>query len=160
MFYELVKKAAQSAWELSADSVYIVCDMVFANPLIYDVENKHQPIHVIVSGISSTSDLSFKVLSQNFGSRPETLHCSGTVSVENVTNITANWVRNGALIRMQKAHLSVDKGESLNNFQKKMLYETLFSRVIKYSEDYPTLLSFGVSFQWRSLWIVQDIQQL
>ncbi len=145
VFHELVVEAAQSAWELSADSVYVVCDMVFANPLIYDVENEHQPIHVIVSEISSTSDLSFQVLSQNYGSRPETLHCSGTVSVENVTNITANWVRKGALVRRQKAHLFSDKGESLNNFQRKMLYETVFSRVVEYSEEYQTLMSFGVS---------------
>lgn len=145
VFHELVVEAAQSAWALSANSVYVVCDMVFANPLIYDVENEHQPIHVIVSEISSTSDLSFKVLSQNHGSRPETLHCSGTLSVENITNIKKNWVRKGALARRQKAHLFADKGANLNNFQRKMLYENVFSRVVEYSEEYQTLISFGVS---------------
>lgn len=145
VFHELVVEAAQSGWALSADSVYVVRDMVFANPLIYDVENEHQPIHVIVSEISSPSDLSFKVLAQNYGSRPETLHCSGTVSVEDVTNIAANWVRKGALVRRQKAHLFADRGENLNSFQRKMLYETVFSRVVEYSEEYQTLMSFGVS---------------
>ena len=145
VFHELVVEAAQSAWELSADSVYVVCDTVFANPLIYDVEHEHQSIHVIVSETSSKSDLSFKVLSQSHGSRPETLHCAGTVSVENITNVAANWVRKGALVRRQKAHLFGNKGESLNHFQRKMLYETVFSRVVEYSEEYQTLMSFGVS---------------
>ena len=145
VFHELVVEAAQSGWELSADSVYVVCNMVFANPLIYDVENEHQSVHVTLSEMSSTSDLSFKVLSQKYGLRPETLHCSGTVSVENVTNITTKWVRKGALVRRQKAHLFADKGESLNNFQRKMLYEAVFSRVVEYSEEYQTLMSFGIS---------------
>ena len=145
VFHELVVEAAQSSWGLSADSIYVVRDMVFASPLVYDVENEHQPIHVILSGISSPSDLSFKVLSQIYGSRPEILHCSGTVSVEDVTNIAANWMRKAALVRRQKAHLFADKGENLNNFQRKMLYETVFSRVVEYSEEYQTLMSFGVS---------------
>lgn len=145
VFHELAVEAAQSAWELSADAVYVVRNMVFANPLVYDAENEHQAVHVILSELPSTSDLSFKVLSQIYGSRPETLHCSGIVSVENVSNIAANWVRKGALVRRQKAHLFADKGEKLNNFQRKMLYETVFSRVVEYSEEYQTLTSLGVS---------------
>lgn len=145
VFHELVVEAAQSAWELSADMAYVVRNMVFANPLVYDVENEHQPVHVILSESLSTSDMSFKVVSQSYGSRPETLHCSGTISVEDVSSIAANWVRKGALVRRQKAHLFADKGESLNNFQRKMLYETVFSRVVEYSEEYQSLTSISVS---------------
>lgn len=145
VFHELVVEAAQSAWEISSDAVYVVRDMVFANPLVYDLENEHQPVHVILNEILSTSDLGFRVVSQNYGSRPETLHCSGTISVENVSSIAANWIRKGALVRRQKAHLFADKGENLNNFQKKMLYETVFSRVVEYSEEYQSLLSISVS---------------
>lgn len=144
VFHELVVEAAQSAWEISADMVYVVKNMIFANPLVYDVENEQQPVHVILDGSLST-DLSFKVLSQSYGSRPETLHCSGIISAEDVSTIAANWVRKGALVRRQKAHLFADKGEGLNNFQRKMLYETVFSRVVEYSEEYQSLTSISVS---------------
>lgn len=145
VFHEMIVEAAQSAWELSTDLVYVARDMVFANPLVYDVRNERQPVHVILSENLSTSDLGFKVLSQSYGSRPETLHCSGTVSVEKVSNIAASWVSKSALVRRQKAYLFAEKGEKLNNFQRKMLYETVFSRVVEYSEEYQTLSSISVS---------------
>lgn len=145
VFHELVLEAAQSVLQLSKDAVYVVRDMIFANPMVYNLANEHQPIHVFLAKASSTTDMEFRIVSQSHGLSPETLHCSGTVSTEKVSQMKNDWARKTALVKRQQAHLFTGNGNDLNNFQTKMLYETVFSRVVEYSADYQTLMSLSVS---------------
>ncbi|KAL8823528.1 MAG: hypothetical protein Q9191_005774 [Dirinaria sp. TL-2023a] len=145
VFHELVVEAAQSAQQIYGESVYVVREMVFAHPLVYDVANEQQALHVILQKAPDTTDLHFNVLSQAYGERSETVHCSGKISAETTSNVKGGWIRKGALVKRQKAHLLAGGGVNLNNFQTKMLYQNIFSRVVDYSEEYQSLLSFSVS---------------
>ena len=145
VFHELAVEAAQSAQHVSGEAVYVVRDMVFAHPLVYDVANEQQALHVILEKIPATTDLQFKILTQDYGERSGTAHCSGRLSVEKVSVVKGDWIRKGALVKRQKSHLLADGGLNLNNFQTKMLYQNIFSRVVDYSEDYQSLISFSVS---------------
>ena len=145
VFHELVVEAAQSAQQISGEAIYVVREMVFAHPLVYDVANEQQALHVILEKMPGTTDLHFNVLSQAYGERSETAHCSGKISAEKVSNVKGGWIRKGALVKRQKAHLLADGGLNLNNFQTKMLYQNIFSRVVDYSEEYQSLISFSVS---------------
>jgi len=145
VFHELAVEAAQSAQQVSAEIVYTVKDMVFASPLVYDVANEQQALHVILETVPASTDLHFSILSQPHGGRPEMAHCSGVLSPKRVSSVKCDWTRKAALVQRQKAHLMADGGLDLNKFHTKMLYESIFSRIVDYSEDYQSLASFSVS---------------
>lgn len=145
VFHELVVEAAQTAQQISGEAVYVVRDMVFAHPLVYDVANEQQALHVVLEKVSASTELKFKVLTQDYGDRSGQLHCSGIISADKVSTIKSDWIRKAALVKRQKAHLLADGGLDLNNFQTKMLYQNIFSRVVDYSEEYQSLISFSVS---------------
>lgn len=146
VFHELAVEAAQTTSQVSTtDEVYVVRDMNFAHPLVYDVAYDQQALHVVLEKVPGSLDLKFSISSQAQGERAETPHCSGMLSAEKITSIKGNWIRKAALVKRQKAHLLADGGLNLNNFQTKMLYENIFSRVVDYSEEYQSLASFSVS---------------
>ena len=145
VLHELVLEAAQSAQAISEDEIYCIHDMLFTNPLIYDVANEEQALRVILDKLPRSTNFRFSVISQAYRKQPKTEHCMGMISVNKISNIRIDWVRKEALVERQKAHLSDNGGHNLNNFQAKMLYQHVFSRVVDYSEMYQSLTSISVS---------------
>ena len=145
VFHELVLEAAQCASQLSEDTVYVVHDMVFTNPLVLHADQQDIICHVSLEELSSKPGAYFTIVSQVDGSNSRELHCSGFVHAEKVDHVKHNWLAKSALIKRQQAHLFADSGRRQNNFQTKMLYDVVFRRVVEYSERYQTLKLLSVS---------------
>lgn len=145
IFHELVLEAAQSASQLSEDTVYVVHDMVFTNPLVYNAAHQDHTVHVFLEEAPSKAGVHFTILAQMDSSSPKTLHCSGTVYAEKVDNVRNSWLPKKGMVKRQQAHLFTDSGSTLNTFRTKMLYDVVFRRVVEYSERYQTLKLLSVS---------------
>ncbi len=145
IFHELVLEAAQSASQLSEDTVYVVHDMVFTNPLVYNAAHHDHTVHMSLEEAPSKARVHFTILSQMDSSSPKILHCSGTIYAEKVDNVRNSWLPKKGIVKRQQVHLFTDNGSTLNTFRTKMLYDVVFRRVVEYSERYQTLKLLSVS---------------
>ncbi|MCJ1432685.1 hypothetical protein MMC27_002042 [Xylographa pallens] len=145
IYHEMVLEAAQAIQSLSADAVYSVSNMTFVSPLLYNASKELDPIRVHLSKTSLPTKLDFKVISFNADTKHETVHCSGVVAASDVSKLQSKFARKSAMVKLQEEHLFAGPGHTLNTFQTQMLYKTIFTRVVVYSEQYHSLQSLCVS---------------
>jgi len=145
VFVELALEAAQSASHSPQDAVYVVRDLSFASPLVYDPSNEHQTIRLVLMKSTPGTDMKFKIVSPATSTSQQTLFCSGAVTTENTAKTKSGWIRDATVVKRQQSHLFVENGINLNTFRTKMIYETIFPRVVTYSSDYHSLIYLSVA---------------
>lgn len=150
IFHELVLEAAKSLLEPSETQVLVVSEMNFANPLIHVVtpeKTTFVTVDVCITRHSKTSSGSagFRITSRSSKSSTGTLHCTGSVSQQTLNVDGSTWMRDQAVVARQSRHFSGVGKNHTSSFRTKLLYETIFTRVVKYSPDYQSLVCLSVA---------------
>lgn len=149
LFHEIVLEAAQVGFVPSESQVLTVYNMAFPKPLIYGPADGPRPVHVKICKIKpvfNTGDIAeIEVIISTIGKETQrTLCCSAVAAVRVKQELEKRLVKDAAIVKRQSRHLL--NSNSLNNtFRTKLLYETIFTRVVSYSSEYQTLKMLSVS---------------
>lgn len=143
VFHELAVEATQTMLAHADTQVLLVHSMTFANPLV------HLPSHgdktslmmviVRVTRQDAASAVEFRITSRSMQGFDETLHCNGNVSIQDIYIGAPRWARDEALVTRQSRHFSGIGKDHISTFRTKVLYEAVFSRVVRYSIEYQSL---------------------
>jgi iterative type I PKS product template protein len=141
LFHELAVEAAQTMLAQGNTLVLLVHSMAFANPLVYlptqGDRKSSMAVIVRVTRPDAASAVAFRITSRSgFG---ETLHCTGNVSMQDIHIGAPRWVRDEALVTRQSRHFSGIGKDHMSTFRTRVLYEAVFSRVVRYSKGYQSL---------------------
>ncbi|KAL9620218.1 MAG: hypothetical protein Q9160_005227 [Pyrenula sp. 1 TL-2023] len=142
VFQELVLEAAHGIRLNSFGTVNVVKKMTFASPLIGNPSAGDTRIEVALEISAGEADVNFTVKSFAPNASTGTVHCSGTITSRSPSAIQSYLA--APLMTLQEQCAEVDKS-SYNVFHTKMIYETIFSRVVVYSEPYHTLETLTIS---------------
>ncbi|KAK7978163.1 hypothetical protein PG988_005653 [Apiospora saccharicola] len=141
VFHELALEAAQTMIAPSKTRVLVVNGMAFASPLIYSPSQENTTVTVTVRGTEyDAASVSFTVTSRSVEDLVETIHCSGSVSVQDFRVNAPCWARDEAMVTRQSRHFSGIGKDYMSTFRTKVLYEAIFTRVVKYSPEYQSLV--------------------
>lgn len=147
VFHELAVEAAQILLEPPETRVLVLSGMSFANPLvhkpsqeIYDVT-----VSVYITKHDSSSGAVIKITSCSTKDFTEILHCTGSVSVQDLHVDTPNWVKDHAIVVRQSRYFSGTGRDYMNTFRTKVIYEAIFTRVVRYSPEYQSLVFLNVA---------------
>ena len=123
--------------------------MAFPKPLVYDPAEGSRTVHVslcklnAVSTSTDTAEIEVRVKAVGKGVE-ETTCCSAVVFVKVADDLEHRLLKDAALVKRQSRHLL--RSENLHNtFRTKLLYETIFTRVVAYGPEYQTLKSLSVA---------------
>lgn len=145
IFYEMAIEGAQVAYSHPNTQVFEVRDIEFQSPLLYAASDDIRPLFLHLSPQNSTAESSFKITTHDNGSTEEVIFCIGLISLSETERIKFHWQREAAVAKRQTTYMKQDTGERLSNFTTKVLYEAVFDRVVRYSEEYRTLKNLSVS---------------
>lgn len=143
VYHEIGLEAAQFILELPRDYVLVMSNMTFPNPLVHKSSSETKTVQVQLRRLDSSYSVEVHVMMVDKpGSKP-TLCASTTIKGQEQNAIELRWLREAAVVKRQAHYFHTTLKHS--NFQKKLLYENIFSRVVRYSKDYQTLTSLSVS---------------
>ncbi|KAH7141841.1 hypothetical protein EDB81DRAFT_899181 [Dactylonectria macrodidyma] len=153
VFYELVLEAAQTLLKPPETQVLVVSEMSFASPLVHVPSSSSQdavPVTVGVGitrqGSSPSTAAAFTITSRSSAKdSAETLHCTGSVSMQSMKAKTSHWVRDQAVVARQSRYFSDIGKNHMSTFRTKVLYEAVFTRVVRYSPEYQSLVYLNVA---------------
>ena len=149
LFHELILEAAHLALTPSKCTILTVHNISFPTPLIYEPAEGAKKVHVSIRRLSSGSrsadiaeiEVRIKTLSK---ATEETLCCSAVALYKTITELEHRFFKDAAIVRRQSRHL-MNSNNLHSTFRNKLLYETIFSRVVSYSPEYQALTSLSVS---------------
>lgn len=147
VFHELALEAAHVAMPPSEERLLVVRDMKFTHPLICIPRevSKVVRVYLVKTKIDAAADASeVKVMINVVQDNEESLCCTSFVSKETPTRVKRNLLRNGAMVDRQSSYL-LNEHVPHNTFHKKLLYETIFARVVKYSPEYQSLIKLSLA---------------
>ena len=143
VYHEIGLEAAQLIFNLPKEYILVMSNMTFASPLTHRSasDNKTVQVQLHRSDSSIVAEVEILVV-ENPGSKP-TLCASTTIIGQDQNAIELRWLREAALVKRQALYFNTTRKHSI--FQKKLLYDNIFSRVVRYSKDYQTLTDLSVS---------------
>ncbi|KAH6648011.1 hypothetical protein BKA67DRAFT_610827 [Truncatella angustata] len=151
VFHELALEAAQALLEPLNTQVMVVSEMSFSRPLVQVyMPREAVPVTVCVQitmdDSSSSGAAAFKITSRSSTqASTDTLHCTGSVSLQETNVNTPRWVRDQAVVTRQSRYFSGIGRDHTSIFRTKLLYETIFTRVVRYSSEYQSLVYLNVA---------------
>lgn len=141
VFHELALEAAHVAMPPSKEQLLVVREMSFINPLIYNPEVGNKTVQVRLLRITHHGqgpDFQLKVDISVLKNDQETQCCTAIVLREASAKLRRKLVKDGAMIDRQ-IHYFSNKDKSTSTFQKELLYQKIFARVVSYSAEYQSL---------------------
>lgn len=149
LFHELILEAAQVSLIPSTSTVLTVYNMSFPTPLIYEPAEGARPVHISirrVNNVLKSADIAeVEVTIKTLGKETkETLCCSAVALVKTTKELEYQFVKDTTIVSRQTRHL-VNSNSLHSTFRTKLLYETIFNRVVSYSVEYQALTSLSVS---------------
>ena len=145
VFFELALEGARAITDMSPAEVLVGTDMRFANPFIYTPSDKPKRVLVHFSDRTPHASVEFRVTIMGDQGREESACCSGLVVIKDASDLKNRWIRDAALVRRQSDYLSRDEYNRTSRFQKRVLYDVVFTRVVKYSKEYQSLSELSIS---------------
>ncbi|KAL8728549.1 MAG: hypothetical protein Q9181_005306 [Wetmoreana brouardii] len=142
VYHELVVEAAQVVTTTVQDHVWMVSNMNFAHPLIYDPLS---PTQTILLHLKKTGKDEFgaRITSNEAESIQETAYFTATVLMLNTATTKPRRMREAAMVKRQSFYFTASSDHS--TFRTRVLYERMFRRVVRYSKEYHTLKELHVS---------------
>ena len=146
VYYQLVLEAATLAIQPTAGSILTMEDICFDQPLVYEspCDAKKVGIHLkmpVPETKTGSTFGSFEVGSSKAeGLVRDEVYCKGKIVSQSVSHLKHVFTRKAAMIRRQRSHLDRLEGADCDIFTTRLLYETVFPRVVEYSKDYQTIL--------------------
>ncbi|KAI9672396.1 MAG: Type I Iterative PKS [Caeruleum heppii] len=145
VYYEMVLEAAQISIGPDKDHVFAVEDINFPSPLLYDPQSPERIVRVTMERSLDTTNIDFAILSYETDAKDGTVHCTGSIETRSTRAMREKFARKTALVQRQEHQLlSADKRD-FDTFRTRILYETIFSRVVKYSKGYQSISSISIS---------------
>lgn len=139
VFHELALEAAHIAMPCSDDELLIVYDMNFIHPLVYDSQEGSRIIRIyLVKNTSKSATVlsESRVMVNTVQEDQEFLCCTMSVSKKASSEVKRSLLRDAAIVGRQSRYL---EQVSCSTFHTKLLYETIFKRVVDYSAEYQSL---------------------
>ncbi|KAL8913791.1 MAG: hypothetical protein Q9172_007210 [Xanthocarpia lactea] len=142
VYHELAVEAAQIVMNPLPDHVWAVTNMNFVHPLRYD---SSEPAQTIALYLNKAKDDSFEVRIASNASEDtkQTVHHTSTVSMLDPLATKARRLREASLIKRQAFYFSTTDTHS--TLRTKVLYERMFTRVVRYAKEYHTIKELNVS---------------
>ncbi|GKU21831.1 unnamed protein product [Fusarium langsethiae] len=148
VFHEIVLEAANTILKPGMGETLVVTGMNFSTPLIYlpsSASDTMIRVHISKQDIESAQTVEFYVKSSSMTSPLESMHCSGYVDTQSLDGKMGQWTKDHALITRQTRLFSGASKDLLSTFRTRVLYENIFTRVVRYSGEYQTLQSLDVA---------------
>ena len=143
VYHEVAMEAAQTALSLPKDHILVMGNMRFANPLTHRTPSDTQTVQVQLHKSEASNSAEIEILVEKAPDSKPISCASATISVQDENDIELRWVREAALVKRQSFYFNNTSKHS--TFQTKLLYENIFSRVVRYSKEYQTLIELSVS---------------
>ncbi|KAK3695799.1 beta-ketoacyl synthase [Podospora appendiculata] len=144
VFHELAVEAAQTVLAPPDTQVLVVNGFSFASPLVY-LPSQESNIVMVRIRKHESSGADFKITSRSTGDLNEMVHCSGSVSMQALHTNASHWIKDEALVARQSRYFSGVGANYVSSFRTKVLYESIFTRVVKYSPEYRSLVYLNVA---------------
>lgn len=145
VFHELAVEVAQIILEPPEAQVLVVKGMSFASPLVYVPSQETNIVMVRITKHDSASGADFKITSRSTKAFMETLHCTGSVTMQNLHINASHWIKDEAIVARQSRYFSGVGKSYISTFRAKVLYEAIFTRVVRYSPEYQSLVYLNVA---------------
>lgn len=145
VFHELALEAGRILLDVRDDEVIAVENLTFQNPLIYDPSEGSTPVRLEMTKGNAPIIASFKITYGHGNSNGEKLCSTGLLSCKERADLETQWKRHSAMVQRFDGYLNEGTNNNMSIFQKSMLYDHIFARVVQYSKDYQSLSSLKVS---------------
>lgn len=145
VFLGLALEASRAVLDLAPSDVLIATEVKFANPLTYAPSDDAKKVRVHISDKPQSEPVTFRITVVDSQTSDESLCCSGAVTIKDAQDLESRWVRDAAIVRRQKEYLLGNKHNPTSRFQKRVLYDVVFTRVVKYSREYQSLSELSIS---------------
>ena len=145
VFQELALEGAQTILKPPEEELLVVTGMSFVSPLIYVPSRDADIVTVHIFRHDSTSAVDFKVTSCLTKDLEENTHCTGRVSLQNFRSNSCHWVKDAAMVTRQSRYFSGSGKNYLSTFRGKVLYDSVFARVVRYAPEYQSLVYLSVA---------------
>ncbi|KAK8035549.1 hypothetical protein PG993_010544 [Apiospora rasikravindrae] len=145
VFHELALEGAHTALEPLDGQELVVDNMSFDSPLIYSSSRDTDIVTVHINRVGSAAEADFKVTSESAEGHQPTTHCTGHITIQMSQPNRPHWRRDAALVARQSHNFSGDGNDDISTFRTKLLYETIFTRVVKYAAEYQSLSCLKVA---------------
>ncbi|KAK7966407.1 type I iterative polyketide synthase [Apiospora aurea] len=144
VFHELALEGAHAALEPLDGQELVMSNMVFESPLVYSSARDADIVTVHITRVGSAAEANFKVTSQAVQGDQPTAHCTGHIAIKSRSE-RAHWRRGAALVARQRQYFTGGGNDDVSTFRTKVLYEAIFTRVVKYSAEYQSLAHLKVA---------------
>ncbi|MCJ1350309.1 MAG: hypothetical protein MMC33_000290 [Icmadophila ericetorum] len=146
--YELALEAAHIATPPSEEKLLTVCDMSFTHPLILDLKDSSNVVQVFL--IKNKADdgnidpSEAKVTISILRDDREFLCCTMFVCKRTPLEVRRSLLRAVPMVDRQ-SHYILNEHNSHSTFHAKLLYKTIFARVVKHSAEYQSLTKLSIA---------------
>ena len=145
VFHELALEGAHTTLEPLEGQILVVTGLSFANPLIYVPSQDAEVVTVKITKHEFVSGADFKITSCLTKDRMDSVHCTGSVSLQNFQSNATHWIKDAAIVTRQSRYFDGNGRNHMSTFRTKVLYEAIFTRVVRYSPEYQSLVYLSVA---------------
>jgi iterative type I PKS product template protein len=145
VFHELALEGAHTMLEPHEGQLLVVTAMSFTSPLIYVPSQEADVVTVYFTKYDLASGADFKITSCSTKDLTENIHCTGSVSLQNFQINASHWIKDAAIVTRQSHYFSGVGKSYISTFRTKVLYEAIFTRVVRYSPEYQSLVYLSVT---------------
>ena len=145
VYYQLAIESAMLTSE-NISGVFTIEDVRFDHPLLYGPSVSANQVRISLGVASDDTNErsiieSFKIMSSpGQTAKKEEQYCSGRVVTLSKDYLKGFFARKAAMVQRQRSHLDRLNGYDCDTFTTRMLYETIFPRVVDYSKEYQTIV--------------------
>ena len=143
VYHELVAEAAHIASPPTPDHVWVVSNMSFTHPLVHHPSSPIQNILLHLNKIRDTGYFEATITSEETEDSQIIKYFTSSVSLLSPETTKLRRMREAALIKRQSFYFTTFDNHS--TFRTMLLYEKVFTRVVKYSKEYHTLVELKIS---------------
>lgn len=144
VYHEMVLEAMEFESDSTTDSVALASNIAFGHPLVYSDETKDVKLSLKLSKPSSPEGTGTFEFTLPEGSDAETVVCSGQTSRKSYPESVTYLARKAAYAKRQMKYLHRNQNQT-NILHRKVIYETIFPRVVAYSEPYQAIKELNVA---------------
>ncbi|KAL7270282.1 Type I Iterative PKS [Rhizina undulata] len=142
VYHELALESARVAMPEEAGYLHTLANVAYSHPLVYE-DQSMKTVRITLN--TDGSDATFEVSSYTDASEASTLHCSGEIRLRSKLPMENKFYQKAPLLERRKiAIFSTSSGHGPETIHTRLMYETIFPRVVRYSKPYQTVRSITI----------------
>jgi iterative type I PKS product template protein len=144
IYHELAMSSAAFGVHSTTAALHTLSKIKYSHPLVYEDGSK-KIVRVTLKLDSLTGDSSFTVSSYTDNPNSSQLHCAGELKQIPKASIEHKFNHRGLKLERTKISIFTSNGrQGPETIHTRMLYETIFPRVVSYSKPYQTIKSMTI----------------